>query len=268
MTTYLGADSAEPQPDLYRGHDIWAVYVGGATPHIWTHEEVAALGDEGVRAVLPIVVPGQSRQWWLGDAGAAELRALAQLARTWGVPAGSPLCLDIEEGQAEQLHDYLPSVAVEWVNAASALRFLPWSYGGTLWHSATAGLHRRWLAEWPDTVPADPEPPPGFMGWQYQGNAEGGRIDRDVFRAGVYLSPRLEVITMTDDATQTPEPAPEPVTVPETAEDIAAAEAPASEGAGPVDIPAEASVAALLAALRMYVTALDSTLAEIESRHL
>ena len=144
MTLLRGADSAYPQPDLYEGHSIWGVYIGGDTPHVWTHAEVAALGTGGVRGVLPIVVPPQKEEWWAENDGYGTLEALVRAAVAWGLPRWSPLVLDVEEAQAEKIGS---NTCHAWAIACLAHGYVPWLY-------SSAGLlardHwcRHWLAKW------------------------------------------------------------------------------------------------------------------------
>lgn len=214
MSVLQGADSATPQPDLYRGREVWGVYVAGNTPHIWSHDEVNDLGRNGVRAVVPIVVPpglpaeGEAA-WWSVDetAGYPVLEELARAAQAWG--ASGILCLDIEENVAEAMGMQRQNVATAWTIACKAHGFEPWTYGGQTWHADTVGKGKRWLAHWDDQT-APVEPPAGFDAIQYQGNAEGGRIDLDLFAGGLtYLGTDLQpgVIGVSDHPIE-PIPAP------------------------------------------------------------
>ena len=240
MTLLTGADSAVPQPDLYRGHTIWGVYIAGDTPHVWTHAEVAALAAHGVRGVLPIAVPPQKESWWVEDKGYGTnegygtLEGLVRAAAVWGLPHGSPLVLDVEEAQAEKIGS---NTCHAWAIACGVHHYIPWIY-------SSAGLlardHwcRHWLAKWYGEAGEDHEAPPALLlndvGWQYAGNVENGRIDRDIFAAGqTYLTPQLKVeVIMSVNAgeaafgTPVPPDAPaEPAApVEPTAEEIAAAE--------------------------------------------
>lgn len=185
----IGADSEVPQPDLYAGHDVWAVYLAGDVGHVWSEAEVRELGAHGVRGVLPIVVPPQS-DWWSADAGAEVLVRLVAQARAWGLYHGAPLCLDIEEATAEALVSAGKAAAVfdRWLGACATYGYRPWTYGGETWHHAIGDQANRWLASWPAPTPANPNVPAGYAGWQYEGSAENGRIDRDVFDVATYLS--------------------------------------------------------------------------------
>lgn len=193
MNVLLGGDSATPKPSEYHGKQVWGVYVAGATFHVWTKEEVAALKDGGVEGVLPIVVPPQNEDWWLQNSGYAVLEALVREAIAWGIPEGSPLCVDIEEGQSSRFGTGAADIARAWAVACRTHKLIPWAYGSgsfldhDLWSN-------KWLAEWPNEVPAEPIVPEGYRGWQYAGNTNG--IDLDVFRANeIFLSPDLVPVT-------------------------------------------------------------------------
>lgn len=193
MTTLAAGDSATPQPARYPGHDIWGVYVAGDAVHIWTHEEVAALADGGVKGVLPIIVPPQSERWWEVNHGYATLEALVRAALEWGVPEGSPLCLDLEESQFTAM--LAPTdVLHAWAVATRVHGMRTWTYGSraALAHDMWAFT---WLAEWPEPTPTDPIIPDRITAWQYAGNVDG--IDLSVFREGHdFLSPDLRVVTL------------------------------------------------------------------------
>lgn len=188
----LGADSEVP-PSAVGNAQVWGIYVaGGGAGHIWSREEAAALK---VPAELPIAVPEQTWPWPKGIAGTcAELVAEA---RHWGIPHLSPLALDIEENQAEEMGPTnLASVWQHWCLACETPvscglpAHIPWGYGSR--HSlglGPAGL-RKWLAAWlfpAGEAPANPPAPAvGFAGWQYAGNVPhpGGTRDLDVFADG------------------------------------------------------------------------------------
>ena len=225
MNILLGGDSATPKPTEVHGKQVWGVYVAGATFHVWTKEEVAALKEGGVEGVLPIVVPPQNEDWWLQNSGYAVLEALVREAIAWGVPKGSPLCLDIEEGQSSRFGGGAADIARAWAVACRTHELIPWAYGAAsfldrdLWSN-------KWLAEWPNEIPAEPVVPEGYRGWQYAGNTNG--IDLDVFRANeIFLSPDLTPVTLhepgyveTESIETTPDNEPatsgqaEPVTLP------------------------------------------------------
>jgi hypothetical protein len=236
MTLLIGADSRSPQPDLYRGHSIWAVYIAGDTFHLWTHAEVAALAEGGVRGVLPIVVPPQKENWWAENDGYGTLEALVRDAVAWGLPAGSPLVLDVEEGQAVHIGS---NTCHAWAIACGVHHYIPWFYssGGLL---ARDHWCHHWLAKWYGLAGYDhaapTELPPHTLGWQYAGDVEGGRIDRDIFAPGhTYLTPQLKVetiMTVNPGEAAFGQPVPEDkVPAQQEPESVAAAEAPSTEPA-------------------------------------
>lgn len=211
MTVLIGADSSSPQPTQYEGKKVWGVYIAGATPHIWTKEEVAELGAHGVEGVMPIVVPPQDVDWWSENYGYATLEAMAREALAWGLPEGSPLCLDIEEAQSTAIikSGSAADVMHAWAVATRVHNLRTWTYGPAefLAHDHWALL---WLASWPEVTPESPELPAGYQGWQYRGGVDG--IDLDIFEEGRdYLSPDLKVVTI-----------PTPVVVPETVDNAVA----------------------------------------------
>ena len=189
MTSLLGGDSAAPRPTRYQGKKIWGVYVAGDTFHVWSKEEFAELANHGIQGILPIVVPPQKERWWVDNHGYAILEQLVREAIAWGLPEGSPLCLDIEESQAEAIPP-TPDVARAWAVACKAHKLIPWCYSPRKFLDP---YNNRWLAEWPDVTPKNPQVPEGYRGWQYAGNVDG--IDLDVFLANeIFLSPELKVV--------------------------------------------------------------------------
>lgn len=193
MPPLPGGDSATPKPTQYQGKRVWGVYVAGATPHVWTKAEVAALGLHGVEGVMPIVVPPQGVKWWEVNHGYAVLEQLVREAIAWGVPAGSPLCLDVEEYQGAQM-PAPADVCHAWAVATRTHKLRTWTYGG---QSFLANDHWgfRWLAQWPNATPHPLVLPAGFNAWQYHGNDNG--IDHDIFEGGRdYLSPHLRVVVL------------------------------------------------------------------------
>jgi hypothetical protein len=194
MTLLKGADSATPKIDRITDQKVWGVYVAGATFHVWTHGEVASLAQHGVEGVIPIVLPPQNENWWELNEGYAVLEELVREALAWGVPAGSPLCLDIEQHQASAMGAKASNVAHAWAVATRSHGLRTWTYSG---HEYLAydmwGV--RWLAEWPNVIPTNPQLPVGFAGWQYHGTDNG--IDHDIFEAGRdYLSPELQPVVI------------------------------------------------------------------------
>ena len=204
MTLLLGADSELPQTSLIAGHEIWGVYIAGSIGHVYTAGELQDLGRSGVKGVLPIVVPLQSKPedgpwWWATDEGAAEIVRLVADARAWGLHGGAPLCFDIEEATAEAMIAVDPGlpakVEARIAAATTAYGYEPWTYGGAVWHNAIPQPKaKRWLAKWEaESGEAGETPaalPAGYDGWQFAGNVSDGRIDLDVFAGGLkFLGP-------------------------------------------------------------------------------
>jgi hypothetical protein len=178
MTQLSGADALGPT--TVRA-DILGFY-----PDSWTREQVAA---SGARGCLPIKVPSQTEAWWADNAFAVQL---VNEAVDWGVPVASPLCLDVEENQAEQMAGYEIKAWVQaWAGACRAAGLHPWIYSGhTLFAYTVTTICNRWLADYPDVVPANPIIPVGFSGWQYWGDPNGqSGPDRDAFLPGMYMRP-------------------------------------------------------------------------------
>ena len=200
MSMIPAGDSAYPQPTRYAGHAIWGVYVAGDALHVWTREEVAALRGHGIEGVLPIVVPPQGEEWWDVNFGYGVLEQLVQDALAWGVPTGSPLCLDLEESQSSAMRSPV-DVLHAWAVATRVHGLRTWTYGSATALAADMWAFK-WLADWPATVPSDPVPPEGITAWQYAGNVLG--IDESVFRPGHdFLSPELTVVTVPAVAAET-----------------------------------------------------------------
>ena len=186
--TVPGRDSAVPQPGHYQDGDAWwGFYVGvaGATPHVWTRDEVKALSAAGGVA---IVVPPQDWPWPARSPQGqvpdipGTMQMMIAAAHEWGVPVGAPLCFDLEPGQGDlmatgpQGQNWLPSVRrafLGWCENPHT-RFDPWIYAAAR-HHATTPTYRAWLAE-PD---GDPTIPAGYVAKQYGQSPDGG-VDLDV----------------------------------------------------------------------------------------
>ncbi len=261
-----GADSSVPQPQLYNPQtEVWGVYVGGDTPHVWTHAEVEELGRHGVRAVLPIVVPTQDPaiRWWTlggGDTGGYEyVEQLVRDAIAWGVPPGSPLVLDIEQATADAIGLGAHSVSLGWVHACTVHDVIPWIYAGESYFSASAapvGEHR-WLAMWPAPTPTDPVLPAGYSGWQFAG---GFVVDRDVFEPGIeYLGCDLRAGVF-----GAPAPAPDPT--PEVAAVASAVEAQAGTVAAEASSGKATAAASVLPLLKTHLAELTDLVHELEAQ--
>ena len=194
MTVLPGADSASPKPAQYYPLKVWGVYVAGDTFHVWTHAEVAELARYGVQGVMPIVVPSQTEAWWELNSGYAEMEQLVREAKAWGVPKGAPLCLDIEQHQADQMM-VKGDVAHAWAVATRTHGYRTWTYSG-LSYLQNDHYGFRWVADWPNPTPTDPQLPRGFNAWQYATVTKDG-IDLDIFEAGRdYMTPRLGVVVL------------------------------------------------------------------------
>ena len=193
MSVLLGGDSATPKPDQYQGKKIWGVYVAGATPHVWSHGEVAELAHYGVEGFLPIVVPPQDTKWWEDNFGYSVMEQLVREAIAWGLPQGAPICLDVEEFQSSQMSSP-GDILHAWAVALAAHHMRGWVYGSEAFLRNDMWA-LRWMAAWPDVTPANPQLPQGFQGWQYKGDTNG--IDLDIFEGGRdYVSPQLKLVNL------------------------------------------------------------------------
>jgi hypothetical protein len=194
VTILAGGDSATPKPAQYFGRKVWGVYVAGDTFRVWTKQEVAELARYGVEGVMPIVVPPQNEAWWELNAGYAVLEHLVREAKAWGVPAGSPLCLDVEQHQA----DAMPAkqdVAHAWAVATRAHGYRTWTYSGRD-YLLSDHYGFLWLAEWPEPTLTDPQLSKPYNAWQYA-TRPGDGIDLDIFEAGRdYMTPNLDVVVL------------------------------------------------------------------------
>ena len=256
MTLFLGADSSTPQPALYAGHEVWGWYIAGDTPHVWTQAEVRELSAHGVNRTLPIAVPPQGENWWALNEGYAALDLLCRRAQQWGLPGNSPLVLDVEESQAVQLG---ANTAHAWAVACEAHHYIPWLYSSQTFLDKDQWCNK-WLASWLGPAGTDHAAPTvmpaRMLGWQYAGDVEGGRIDRDIFESGHnYLDPRAIGATMSGEAAfgtpvppSVPEAAPAPAPAPEVEIPTEDATEPTEEVAAPapvVDVPTQEIEAAL-----------------------
>lgn len=152
-------------------------YVGQpyCTPHVWTPDQVAAVRNHG-KLWAPIHTPPQvpfTEQLGL-QAGNLMLQELEKVP----LLGAEPVFLDIERSSWEPN----PSATMAGVRAwqsvmhahghPQAHAYLPWAAGDG------------WGANWTGAKPA--AIPVGYVGWQYQGNADGGRYDLSVFLPSVF----------------------------------------------------------------------------------
>ena len=122
------------------------------------------------------------------------MEALVREAKAWGVPKGSPLCLDIEQHQADQM-PAKSDVAHAWATATRAHGYRTWTYSG-LSYLANDHYGFRWVADWPNPTPSNPQLPQGFNAWQYATVTKDG-IDLAIFEAGRdYMTPHLGVAVL------------------------------------------------------------------------
>lgn len=205
--TLKGVDSSTPLPTAeYEPYIICPFYVAGATPHVWTQTEWRATSRGGIKGGLPIAVPAQDRNWWVGaGAPGAELAALANEMRRWGVPDRAPVCLDLENRQTAIMNAQLDpelgpnraiatGIAAAWRLLCVRYGWLSWIYAGEDFHNAvdqTQAPYFRWLARWPQPAPSDPQMPVGYQGWQDASLAD---RDESIFNEGLWwLAPDMNV---------------------------------------------------------------------------
>lgn len=191
--TLPGGDSASPKPAQYFPRKVWGVYVAGATFHVWTHAEISMLARYRVEGVMPIVVPPQNEAWWELNSGYASMEQLVREAKAWGVPKGAPLCLDIEQHQADQM-PAKSDVAHAWAVATRSHGYRTWTYSG-LSYLLADHYGFRWVADWNN----DPRIPQGFNAHQWASDDARG-IDYDSFEAERdYMTPNLGVAVLHSD---------------------------------------------------------------------
>lgn len=207
-----GFDAEFPPQPTPGGFDIAGVYVAGplAPYGVWTQDQVKAL-DGKVKGVLPIAGPPQEWPWSQG--ADAVLEGMVTEAKGWGVPRGSALCMDMEEGLAEKIGGDLNFVLMQWRTYCTVAGYIPWVYGSNATLIVCPPTIKRWLGEWPSPTPTDPSCPPGLAAWQYRGGETG--FDLSTFASGnVFMRPNLQgVITVTDTA-PVPQPDPDPTPAP------------------------------------------------------
>jgi hypothetical protein len=166
LTVLEGFDAAyPPAPALVAGKAFAGFYVGGAALNVWTPAEVKSLHAMGIIRGMPIVVAPLGWQWAGGIEG--TLRVLVDEALAWGIKAGMPLCVDIEQSLADKIGAQMNDVAKAWAKVTYDARLDDWVYGSVGTCSSFSGGH--WVAQW------GPEPANWDI-WQYQG---GNVIDLD-----------------------------------------------------------------------------------------
>jgi hypothetical protein len=143
MSTLSCVDAAYPSGISGGPYDIVAFYIGGDTPHIWTHEEINARPE---RYRLPIFVrsnpPGPG-----ADVDARD--ALAQLSAL-GAPRGSMVAWDSETSQRP---DYIREV----YNVIHAAGYHLLDYGSVSDVFANQNPENYyWAADWTDVRHIDP----------------------------------------------------------------------------------------------------------------
>lgn len=138
----------------------WYLGAAGATPHVWTPAEVAALAPK-IPYGLPIWVEpfGSANGVEAGDSAAAA-------AHSRGLPIRSAIMLDVESSQAQL---WTAEELDNWSHRLDYAGFTPVVYGNaqTLGNARTAGVPAilaSWVSSgsWPSSLPA------GAAGWQWQ----------------------------------------------------------------------------------------------------
>lgn len=206
MTVVAGADSAFPQPPS--GQLWWGVYVADhrTTPNVWTQADVKALDTSGVKRALPICVAPLPWPWALGLEG--ELTLLLGEAQAWGVPAGVPLVLDLEQTTLNNgALAWAPIILSTWADLLHG-KYEAWVYSGVdAGDESTMDVHC-WLAQWllPDgqgpTTPPNTVPD-NYSAWQYAGGVD--NKDLDVMNEDAFAR-----LMLTADLSAPPPPDPPP----------------------------------------------------------
>lgn len=199
---YDAADIAARAPGTVRF--CYIDVPGTHTPAPMSADQVKALASEGIEGIVATVVPPQDEVWWDPDSVAGYLDGLAQGARDFGLPAGSPLELDVEQPQSAAIGAARGFVAHAWAMATRGHFLEPWAYSDAVYLSGDLWGHKR-LAQWPEPAGSAPDPlptevPSGYDAWQFAGDVAGtvGRVDLDLVREGttvtaVALSGTIEI---------------------------------------------------------------------------
>lgn len=174
MGLFRVADGAYPQPDYSFLPDdvhVWAGYLGGDTPHAWTHTEIAQLEAAGLTfwsiwtaPVAMSITGGQAR-----DDAAAMAARLALYTR----PLHLPVIYDIEHSSWAANPAQTTASAQLWVQLLRQA-----GYVNAGWYGP-CGSAAPWQACWSGDEPV--QVPPGLMGIQYDHALSGDRYDISVF---------------------------------------------------------------------------------------
>lgn len=136
MTLLEMGDSSEPPPK-YPSLPVWAFYIGGDTPHVWTAKEIAAIPS---RWVLPIFTRNTA-----GANAAADAQEIIDFLDAYRWTPGVCVAVDSE---TTVLPDYLGALNAH-ITAAGYLLVDYQSKGAIQGNPETSG--GRWVADWTGT---------------------------------------------------------------------------------------------------------------------
>lgn len=188
MRTLRMIDSATPQnlaAARAAGIEAAAAYIGGATPHVWTTDELKQLAQFDLRVF--IYVPPQDPRYYAAATGAADMHAYASkfeaLVAAGLAAYGDVVLVDIEEPMYAinpgGVNEYLQA----WVTGAPGPQVAPGVYGPrAAFLGWPAEPRMAWVAEWLEpsgqfsgTWPDAPTPAEGLApisAWQFAGGVE------------------------------------------------------------------------------------------------
>lgn len=142
MSDLLMGDSSTP-PAKYPPYPVWAFYIGGDTPHVWTDAEYESIPCRWVLPIFTASNPGRDVQ--------ADARAIIGWLHAHGWRPGELVAVDTETsilpGYLEQLDALITAAGFRLVDYESK--------GPESANPITAG--GRWIADWTGTPHLRPD---------------------------------------------------------------------------------------------------------------
>lgn len=157
-------------------------YVGGQTPHAWTWGEIAAAEASG-RQWWPIWTAPNPKAVLSAATGEQDGLRMVTALHDRGIMPDRPVFLDIEQSTYEASPSGAARHWERWQTIMRRAEYLH-AYPYVPWSAQTG-----WVAKWQSGTPH--ALPTGVIGWQFAGNAGGGKYDLSEFAASL-----LEVETM------------------------------------------------------------------------
>jgi hypothetical protein len=179
MSLVVAADAAYPfDLDLLpAGCDVVLGYLGGATPHVWTPDEVKHVTDTGRTWCAIWTAPNPSVRLTVVDA-ARDVQDFRAALIAHGYSRNLPVFWDVEYSTWQATGANFPTVADAW-RAGMHNGGYPRAYIYAPWAAGT-----EWGAQWVNYRPMSL--PAGRVGWQYANALAGDSFDLSVFDSTIF----------------------------------------------------------------------------------